>query len=196
MKTNHTFQVLWLALVGINCSSTILVNHEQLCYETRRWKAGSKLEIVDTTGHKYDGNLLEPVSRLADSSEFLVITSEQKNIQMQFKLSPAAQTEVAHVRLARKANAGEVLTAGLLGLLGGAFLGSHAGEAMQAKHDDTPAARFYGGVLGGMGGFVSCAVLFHALPHEQVFILDVRHFREPNLHQISPAYWRKDDHEP
>lgn len=172
MKTNHTFQVLWLALVGINCSSTILVNHEQLCDEARRWKAGSKLEIVDTTGHKYDGILLEPVSRLADSSEFLVITSEQKNIQMQFKLSPAAQTEVAHVRLARKANAGEVLTAGLLGLLGGALLGSYAGDAVKGKYDDTPAARFYGGILGGMAGFVACAVLCNALPHEQEFVLE------------------------
>ncbi len=172
MKTNHTFQILWLALVGINCSSTLLVNHEQLCYEARRWKAGSKLEIVDTTGHKYNGILLEPVYRLADSSEILVIASEQQNIQKPFKLFPATQMEVVHLRLTRKASAGEVLIAGMLGLLGGAFFGSHIGEAMQAKHDDTPASRFYGGALGAMAGFVSCAVLFNALPHEQEFILE------------------------
>lgn len=170
MKTIQTVLSLWLACVSINCSSTILVNHKQFCDEARRWPAGTKLEIVDTTGHKYNGILLEPVSRLADSSEILLIASEQQNIQKPFKLSPLSQMEVAHLRLARKANAGEVLTAGLLGLLGGALLGSHVGEAMQAKHDDTPAARFYGGVLGGMGGFVSCAVLFNALPHEQKFI--------------------------
>lgn len=172
MKTIHAVQVLCLALVGLNCSSTILVKHEQFCYEARRWQTGSKLEIVDTTGHKYKGVLLEPVSVPTDSSSFLIIVSEQQNIQKQLKLFPVAETEVAHVRLARKANAGEVLTAGVLGLLGGAFLGSHAGEAMQARHDDTPAARFYGGILGGMAGFVACAVLCNALPHEQEFILE------------------------
>lgn len=172
MKTNHTFQVLWLALVGINCSSTILVNHEQLCYEARRWQTGSKLEIVDTAGHEYKGVLLEPVSVPTDSSAILIIVSEQQNIQKQFKLFPVAETEVAHVRLAGQANAGEVLTAGVLGLLGGALLGSHVGDAVKGKHDDTLAARFYGGILGGMAGFVACAVLYNALPHEQVFVLE------------------------
>lgn len=172
MKTIHTFQVLGLALVGLNCSSTIRVNHEQFCQEARRWQAGSKLEIVDTTGHKTNGVLFEPVSRAADSSAFLLIVSEQQNIQKQFKLFPVAETEVAHVRLTRQANPGEVLTAGMLGLLGGALLGSYAGDAVKGKYDDTPAARFYGGILGGMAGFVSCAVLWHALPHEQTFVLE------------------------
>jgi len=144
-----------------------MLTHDEFVRDLMALPPGTELRFRDDHGRVYRGILLAPDTSAADTMQLMLATAHQASYY--FELSPALQ--VWEVRMQEPATASEVLTGGLMGMMGGAVLGAYLGEALKSETDDSGAPRFIGGMSGALAGFAAGAVIVPALRPERILKL-------------------------
>jgi hypothetical protein len=142
--------------------------------EIARLAPGSHLSVHDRNGVKYKGILPEAAMMQPDSTQVLVIETAPDAKRYSFRIShELARNEVTKVSMPRKPTAGNVLTGGVLGMIGGAVAGPYVGEALAPKDDETLPYRVLGGVCGAIVGFATGAIVVEAATGDLILIAAV-----------------------
>ena len=117
-----------LVLLCFGCSQHRLVSQRELMDEMAKLAPGNHLSVYDRSGVEHKGILLEPAIIQPDSTQVLVIETvpDKEKYRFGIPLQPA-RAEVTKVSIPRKPNASDVLTGGVLGMIGGAVAGSAVG---------------------------------------------------------------------